>query len=890
MADRHPIATQAGWHLSLIIPAYNEASGIRRAVAEAVAGLDRLTAEYEILVVDDGSGDATSSIVAEMALEEPRIRLLCHEVNRGYGAALRTGFAAARFDRVAFTDADCQFYLDDLAPLLGLMRDHDLAVGYRVDRQDPRQRRFYSWGYNVLIRTLLGTGVRDCDCALKVFRKDALAELLPETHGFFVNTEMLTRARQLGLRIAETGVRHRPRLHGQSTVSLRDIPRTLAALLPFWWSRVLFAGVPGGAEDKETSRQGDKETRRGGDREEGHRRVPCSVGAWSHHSVGAWSHHSVGARSPDHTRGPDRRSPAAEGAGETCGRAGGRVRRPGHNTGRPGHNTVLTPRLLVSLSPCLLLIAAAALLCYVRLGSPLLEPQESRYAEIPRQMLSSGNWLVPVLHGQPYCDKPPLLYWLVMGLYSVFGVHDWVARLVPSTATFLCVLIAYSWGKRLLGVRVGLAGAGILCLSARFLYLGRMLTMDSLLAFWIVAALAAAHLAISTGEGRLHRGWWLLSALACGLGLLAKGPVALALIAVPVLACQALDRRHARPRLSAWLAYLSLAGLVAGPWYAAMEWRQPGFLGYFLWTHNAERFLTPFDHAEPGWFYLPGLLLGMLPWTLLLPGLMVFVARRSARTARRRPGALGFFLVASVWCLIFFSASGCKRPVYILPVMPPLALALGHFLTVLVPPGRLLPRYVLLGRRATLLMLVLGIGVTLTALAAELIRPGVATGAIVVMCAVVGLARWKGSLLPARRVWTACAGVTFVLLLAGLYQLLPAYNRKFSMRGQVRPFQEELQTHPAPVACYPRTWDSVSFYLRGPTPHVYSADQCRQLVDDLQRRPDTLLFVKSGRALQELCEALPPDWEFVPRGRQGDRAVGRIGRRPEIPPEGFAKR
>src|SRR4029077_921487 len=103
-----------------------------------------------------------------------------------------------------------------------------------------RSRRFFSWGYNVLVRTLLGTGVRDCDCALKVFRHDALIKLLPETQGFFVNTEMLTRARQLGYSVAETGVRHRPRLRGVSKVSLGDIPRTLATLLPFWWTRVMF--------------------------------------------------------------------------------------------------------------------------------------------------------------------------------------------------------------------------------------------------------------------------------------------------------------------------------------------------------------------------------------------------------------------------------------------------------------------------------------------------------------------------------------------------------------------------------------------------------------------------------------------------------------------------
>ncbi len=244
MAGRHRGRGSAGWRLSLVIPAYNEEAGIRQAIAEANEALAGLARDYEILIVDDGSTDGTASAVEEIAAGRPWLRLLRHRENRGYGAALRTGFEAARFDRVAFTDADCQFYLADLACLMPLTDSFPLAVGYRMNRRDPWQRRFFSWGYNTLVRTLLGTGVRDCDCALKVFRREALARLLPQTPGFFVNAEMLSRARQLGYEIIEVGVRHRPRLRGSSKVSLWDIPRTLRTLLPFWWSQVLFAGRP----------------------------------------------------------------------------------------------------------------------------------------------------------------------------------------------------------------------------------------------------------------------------------------------------------------------------------------------------------------------------------------------------------------------------------------------------------------------------------------------------------------------------------------------------------------------------------------------------------------------------------------------------------------------
>jgi glycosyltransferase involved in cell wall biosynthesis len=170
--------------------------------------------------------------------------LIRHRVNQGYGAALRTGFESARFELIAFTDADCQFHLEDLGLLVAQSLRYPIVTGRRVDRQDSQRRRFFSWGYNQLVQLLLGTGLRDCDCALKVFQRAALACILPESSGFFVNAEMLCKARRHGLEIAEVDVRHRPRLHGESKVSLGDIPRTLAKLLPFWWSNVLWKRRP----------------------------------------------------------------------------------------------------------------------------------------------------------------------------------------------------------------------------------------------------------------------------------------------------------------------------------------------------------------------------------------------------------------------------------------------------------------------------------------------------------------------------------------------------------------------------------------------------------------------------------------------------------------------
>jgi dolichol-phosphate mannosyltransferase len=230
--------------LSLVIPAYNEAAVIARAVAEAETALAGHFGRFEILVIDDGSADATAAEVLRVSEAAPHTRLLRHGTNRGYGAALRTGFEAANFELVAFTDADCQFDLTDLARLAARAADVPVVVGYRADRKDPWRRRFLSRGYNVMARALCGTRVRDVDCALKVFRREVLAGLLPESRGFFVNTEMMTRARQLGLEVAELPVAHRPRAGGASKVSLREVPRTAATLLRFWWREVVRGPKP----------------------------------------------------------------------------------------------------------------------------------------------------------------------------------------------------------------------------------------------------------------------------------------------------------------------------------------------------------------------------------------------------------------------------------------------------------------------------------------------------------------------------------------------------------------------------------------------------------------------------------------------------------------------
>jgi dolichol-phosphate mannosyltransferase len=536
---------------------------------------------------------------------------------------------------------------------------------------------------------------------------------------------------------------------------------------------------------------------------------------------------------------------------------------PGNDTGQA------TPAVQVLHLTLLVLLAAA--LFFTRLSCPLLEPEETRYAEIPRQMLAEGRLVEPVWHGQPYYHKPPLLYWLVMASYGLFGVHDWAARLVPACCGVGTVLLTWWWGKRVAGAWPGFLGAVILCLSARYVYLGRMLTTDSLLCLWVVAALATAHVALR-GES-LRRGLWLLSGAACGLGLLTKGPVALVLVMVPIVLWRMLDRRGGRPSLRDYLAYVAVAVAVASPWYLAVTLTHPAAAVEFFWLHNVLRFVDPLDHAKPFWFHLPGLLVGTLPWSLLLLPLARRLAGRPAAPGVPLPAATGFFLLAFVCSLAFFSCSRCKRPAYIVPALPPFALLLGSCLATAPLPK--------LGYWATALALALGAIVAGLAGALGVWDPGAGVVAAPAL-AVLGLVWcWCGRGRPAPLAWGVCAGTLLVLLLAGVHQVLPGYNRKFSPRGQVRRHLEQAADPRVPVICYPKRWDAVSFYLRRDDVRVYGPAERARMIADLDARPHSLVVVKADRSLRDFVAALPESLEFVPDARKGMIvAVGVVRHRP----------
>ncbi len=581
--DREATDPTGAWgvpSISLILPAYNEQETIEQAIREADEALAALTSEYEILVIDDGSRDETAAIAAAQARQRPAVRVLCQPRNLGYGAALRLGFQAASKTLVAFSDADCQFDIRELDRLVLLAKHHDIACGYRIDRQDPWHRKLYSKVYNALVRLLLGTGVRDCDCAFKLFRRELVQSLPLKTDGFFVNAELLAQARLRGKSIVEVGVTHRARPHGQSTVSALQALPVAAAILRFWWQTILF---PQPARED---------------------RAP----AWRWPARYEW----------------------------------GAV-------------------LLLGLASLFLLLS--------NLSYPLIEPDETRYAQIALEMVDSGDWVTPTLDGKPYLDKPPLLYWLTAASYKVCGANERAARLPCALSAWFTVLLTYGLGRRLVGGRAAWCGALALLLCGGFVLGGRFLIMDGPLTLFTTVTLLAAYLACGGAQFRLP--WWLLAGTACALGVLTKGPIAIVLCVPPLLLARWLAGQGSPLRLRHWLAFAAPVLLFTVPWFMAIAAVHDDFSSHFLWKHHVLRFVSAFNHGQPWWFYLPVVLAGMFPCSLLLPPLALFLFGRSAAERQLRSRELGFLLLAAVWIVAFFSVSSCKLPTYILPALPP---------------------------------------------------------------------------------------------------------------------------------------------------------------------------------------------------------------------------
>ena len=441
----------------------------------------------------------------------------------------------------------------------------------------------------------------------------------------------------------------------------------------------------------------------------------------------------------------------------------------------------------------LILIVLPAVLLYPCLSFFLLDPDEGRYAEIPREMLARGEWIVPYLHGEPYLDKPPLLYWLIMLSYSVFGVHDWAARIVPALAVHGTILTTYLFGRNRLGERAAFLGALLLSLSPGLMGMGRLLILDGLLTFWVTLGLFAGWSANCGSRG------WILCAIACGFGVLTKGPVTLVLVLAPLAIDNWLNGRQSVRTRRDWLLFAAIVLAINLPWYLAIAIMRPEFGLYFFVQHNVQRFLAPFDHLEPIWFYVPIVLGGLLPGTLLLWG---FHARPDLGRHRGRRAAK--------------SAAGIRAP------------------------GRRLVRALLfaLGLQAA--------DVHHAGISDAVPRPG--------FLPLHKPTRGNGW------VFKSALAVWFLLLMIAHHIAIPWYaGHRSPMGAPAEELRAACSDPSVAVCCYPRSCDSAGFYLQREDLQATRSKLIHLLIADLLTRERTVVLCTHGHSFELLEDSLPPE-------------------------------
>jgi len=217
------------------LPSHNEEANVGRVVRGYLAALPRFAEAHEIIVVDDGSRDRTGEIAERLAAEDRHVRVIHHQVNRGYGAAVTSGIRAARLPYVLLSDGDGQFDPEELGRLIAFVPRYDVVVGRRVHRADHLIRKLNGDAWTLLVRLLLGVGISDIDCGFKLFKREFLDRIELRARGAMISTELMTRLTGLGARVREVEVTHLPRLAGeQSGASLKVVARAFKELFTLY--------------------------------------------------------------------------------------------------------------------------------------------------------------------------------------------------------------------------------------------------------------------------------------------------------------------------------------------------------------------------------------------------------------------------------------------------------------------------------------------------------------------------------------------------------------------------------------------------------------------------------------------------------------------------------
>ncbi|MFV0444011.1 MAG: ArnT family glycosyltransferase [Planctomycetaceae bacterium] len=495
------------------------------------------------------------------------------------------------------------------------------------------------------------------------------------------------------------------------------------------------------------------------------------------------------------------------------------------------------------------------------LGTPFVEPDEGRHAEIAREMLLTGDWLAPQFQFQPYLDKPPLLYWLLCASYSLFGIHDWAARIVPALCALVTVTSVYVLGRRLIGERGALAAAIMLVLSLGFATCSRFLILESLLTMNVVLAMLLGVQADRHGEWRW--GWWLTSAIACGLGLLTKGPVTLVLIAPPLALHHWLTSSPGPGFWRRWLVYGATSAAIGLPWFVAVLVMRPQFLSYFFWQHNLNRFLSGTNHEHSALFYIPVILISLLPWTQLLLSTIGFLLSRTPALRPLRTRELGLLLIWPVWCLTFFTAAAGKLPYYILSAIPPLMLLMGYSLDRVAGlwSSDVVARQPVLNRlhRGTWMIIGAATGIAPVLWLLKLITPITVAALTVMWVVLLLLQRVVASRAIPQLSWRFFCLIAVAAIVELTQGGLGGWQRRYAVFPNDSVPLAALHDPHTRIICVGASWGSVPFYLQRDDVACVDDSELERLADVVDPEQPTILLVEYKLPLDLIESSLPSE-------------------------------
>lgn len=330
------------------------------------------------------------------------------------------------------------------------------------------------------------------------------------------------------------------------------------------------------------------------------------------------------------------------------------------------------------------LVIAVALIWFANLEyRTLIKPDEGRYAEIPREMVASGDWTTPRLNELKYFEKPPLQYWATATAYTVFGEHQWTSRLWAGLTGFAGILLVWFAGLRLFGREA--AGYAALLLGSSLLYvlMGHINTLDMGVTFFITLGIFGLLLGQTRLDLRQRRNWMILAWAGLALAVLSKGLMGVILPGTALFIYCIVQRDFSVLKRMHWLPGLAVFLLITVPWFVLVMKANPEFFERFFIYEHYTRFTTKdLGRYQPWYYFIPILLAGALPWTVLMFDTMLRTAvgdkleRSSTRTGKTfNPER--FLLIWAVFIYVFFSISGSKLPSYLLPMFPALALLMG---------------------------------------------------------------------------------------------------------------------------------------------------------------------------------------------------------------------